>query len=406
MDNYLSPSPPASLPLLEAGEEDCGLEKALLLDAYRDFVRQAGRELLAVPENVMSLLGGSAFRALRPELYEQVRRGCEFGVPVEQVYDDLLASCARQRRAISYRLHFWCIRGAQCLVACLRLVWFVLIVFPLTSRKMRGRPLDLTLANPSSRCKIGGNGAPPQASIVVLSYNRLACLQTTLAAFHETVGDPRHELIVVDNGSRDGSVDFLRGCQQRGIVSKLVLLAENQGISAGFNHGFAAADERSEYVMKLDSDIKILTPGWLAEAIDFLSANRDVGFVALNQVNHPMLRLLPPLWRDGRELMDFADWTVGSAMIVPMRVRRELGCFIEDPELRYAPDDIDYYVRASRKGYRAFFLRKTLAYHQSKYTRGEIARQSARLAIRLAGEYDRGARPLAVYYEKYGRSAP
>ena len=191
---------------------------------------------------------------------------------------------------------------------------------------------------------------------MILSFNRLQYLQTTIAAFLETVGESSYELIVVDSGSRNGSADFLRGLHARGIVSKLVLLPANQGISAGYNHGFAVADPRSEYVMKLDSDIKLLTHGWLAEAIDFLSTNRDVGFVALNQVNHPGLGLLPRFaWR-GREVMDFADWTCGSAMIIPTRVQRELGCFVEDPDLKYAPDDIDYYVRASRKGYRAFFL--------------------------------------------------
>ncbi len=423
MDHYLSP--PTSLPLLPAGEKGGGLGSASDADAYADFVRRAGRELVTVPDSAMSLLCGSTFLALRPDLYEKVRQGqTRFGAPAEQVHEDLMASCAMWRRTFPRRLHFWFVRGVKYLVLLLRLVWLLRIVFPLTSRKMRGPSLDISLASHPPRyatptqgtgCPAGCPGredSPPQASIVVLSYNRLPYLQTTIAAFLETVGDPCHELIVVDNGSRDGSVEFLRGCRQRGTISKLVLLQENQGISAGYNHGFAAADERSEYVMKLDSDIKILSHGWLAEAIDFLSANRDVGFVALNQVNHPMLRFLAPLRRGGRELLDFADWTVGSAMIIPMRVKRELGSFIEDPELSYAPDDIDYYVRASRKGYRAFFLRKMLVYHQTdldrsayrQYTRSKPAGESSQLAIRLAGEYDRGVRPLTVHYEKYCRS--
>ncbi len=247
-----------------------------------------------------------------------------------------------------------------------------------------------------------------------MSYNRLAYLQTTIAAFLETVGDVPHELIVVDNGSRDGSVEFLRDCRQRGILDKLLLLETNQGISAGYNLGFAAADPRSEYVMKLDSDMKLLTPGWLAEAIDFLSANRDVGFAGLNLVNHAPVQLLPRRRRGRWELLDFADWTAGGTMLVPMRVQRELGWFIEDPQLRYTPDDIDYYVRASRKGYRAFFLRRLLVYHQQEldgkdyleYSRGKPAGESSLLAIRLAGEYDRGTRPLEVHDAKYRASDP
>ena len=76
-------------------------------------------------------------------------------------------------------------------------------------------------------------------------------------------------------------------------------------------------------------------------------------------------------------------------------------------------DDIDFYVRTSRKGYRAFYLRKMLVYHQTELDRGKYreydrakpAGRSSQLAIRLAGQYDRGLRPLEVHYEKYGRSS-
>ena len=406
--DHSPPLSPAVLSLPQAARSVGGPERAFDTDAYRDFLRGAAGELVATPDTVISLLAGSAFRVLRPELYQKVRQGqTRFGLSAEQVFDDLAASCARLRRTLSRRLHFWFVRGARYLFTVLRLTWFVRIVFPLTKRKMLGPPVDITLANPSRRGM--GREGPPQASIVVLSHNRLAYLRTTIAAFLETVGDTPCELIAVDNGSRDGSAEFLRDCRHRGIVNKLVLLAENQGISAGYNHGFAAANARSQFIMKLDSDIKILSRGWLAEAIDFLSANQDVGFVALYQVNHPVLPLLQPLRWGGRELLDFADWTVGSAMIIPMRVKQELGGFVEDPELCYTPDDIDYYVRASRKGYRAFFLKQVRVYHQWNldrtdywgYSRAKPAGKSAQLAIRLAGEYDRGTRPLAVHHEKY-----
>ncbi len=360
-------------------------------------------------DNTMSLLCGRDFVALWPRLHEEVRQCVtRFGLPAEQAYDDLTASSARWRRSVACRLHFWFVRGARYMFLLLRLGWWLGIVLPLTARKLRGPPADIAKAAPRSPRNSGG-AEPPLASIVVLSYNRLQYLQTTLGAFLETVGDIAHELIVVDNGSRDGSAEFLCDCRQRGFVDKLVLLDENQGISAGYNHGFAAADPRAQYFMKLDSDIKILSHGWLAKAADFLASNPDVGFAALNQVNHPVLPLLPSRRRGAWNLLDFADWTVGSAMIIPAQVKRELGCFVEDPQMRYSPDDIDYYVRASRKGYRTFFLKDIVAYHQMEfdrggyweYTRAKPIRRSARLAIRLAAEYDRGVRPLALHYEKY-----
>ena len=167
--------------------------------------------------------------------------------------------------------------------------------------------------------------------------------------------------------------------------------------------------------MKLDSDIQILTPDWLRQATDFLFAHPQVGFVALNQVNHPVLRVLPPQRVGETEVMDFGGWPCGSAMLVPKRVQREVGCFVEDTQLKYVPDDIDYFARVSRKGYRVVFLRRLLVHHQGHldwgqyrvYNRGKPVRQSAQLALQLARDYDRGVRPVELHYEKYeGLSMP
>ena len=141
MDNSLSPLPAASPPLSQSGEANGGSGKASSAAAYREFVRRAGAELLAVPDNPMSLLSGSAFRALRPELYEKVRQGrAEFGMPTEQVYDNLTAWCAMRRCALCRRLRSWFVRSAKYVILYLRVAWLVRIVFPLTARKMRSPP--------------------------------------------------------------------------------------------------------------------------------------------------------------------------------------------------------------------------------------------------------------------------
>jgi GT2 family glycosyltransferase len=256
-----------------------------------------------------------------------------------------------------------------------------------------------------------GKAAParPLTSIVMLSYNRLPYLRNTLSALLEISAGAPYELIVVDNGSSDGSAEFLQAAHEKGQVAKLLLLGENQGISAGYNQGFALADKNTGYFMKLDSDIKVLTQGWLGKVVDFLEANRQVGFVALNQVNDAFLTLLPLVRFGGAEVMDYSEWQLGSAMVFSKRLMDEIGVFIEDAEMTFVPDDIDYYVRASRKGYRAFYLRDVHVYHQWEldlkdyraYTRGKPRDASIRLALRLARDYDRATRPLEVRYEKY-----
>jgi GT2 family glycosyltransferase len=186
-------------------------------------------------------------------------------------------------------------------------------------------------------------------------------------------------------------------------------LGENLGISAGYNHGFARADGRSHALMKLDSDILVLSEGWLAAALDFLAFHADVGMVALHQVNHGMLQVLPAQRLGDAQVMEFGDWPCGSAMLVPRRIFRELGWFVEDRELKYVPDDINFYTRVCRKGYRALFLRDVCVYHQfdldgslyRRYSRGKPMVRSVQLALQLVRAYDRGEAPLELFYEKY-----
>jgi glycosyltransferase involved in cell wall biosynthesis len=378
---------------------------------YREFLRRLAANLAATPETTVSLLSGRNFLDLRPDVFEAVRQGeSEFGLPCEEVYEDLIAARDRRQRTCSGRVHCGLIRSLKRAVMQLRLLAVLWLVFPLTSRRMRRRIADdAPRENRPARGDRPAQRAAPRVSIVVLSYNRLAYLRNTIDAVLETTQSVQYELIVVDNGSQDGSVEFLKDARRQGHVAKLVLLRENLGISAGYNYGFAVADERSEYLMKLDGDIQLLSDGWLAKVVGFLAANRQVGFVALTQVNHPMLRLPPRLRMGGQDVMDFVEWPSGGAMVIPKRVRCELGDFIEDGQMKYAPDDIDYGARAVRKGYRALFLRKVLVYHQTDldksayrdYNSGKPAVASSQLALQLAREYDRGVRPLEIHEPKY-----
>ncbi len=358
---------------------------------YREFLSRSAKEFARLPDNVLSLISGRRFLHLGSHLFEAVRRGqSRFALPAERIYDDLMACYDAQLETIAQRLGARAFRSPKRLLLLLRLLLMAKVIVPLTTRKPP-EPLGGCRPGVSAEPFVAARdpATPPQASIVVVSYNRLSYLQTTLRALLATVGDSRYELIAVDNGSRDGSAEFLEDAHRQGWIAKLVRLRENRGTSGGYNQGFAAADPRSDYLMKLDCDIQLLSPGWLAKAIGFLSANRTAGFVALNLVNHPMVRLLPVLRVGGSEVMDFFGWPCGSAMIVPARIRREVGCFLEDPEILYAPDDVDYYCRVCRKGYRAFFLRGVRAYHQSHLDKNGVPcfrRQQAALGVGQFGD--------------------
>ena len=104
--------------------------------------------------------------------------------------------------------------------------------------------------------------APPKsglASIVVLNWNGKDLLAQGLPSILEAVrvdGRP-HEVLVVDNGSTDGSLEFLKECFPE---VRILALKENLGFAQGNNAGVRAA--QNDIVVLLNNDM-VVDPGFL-----------------------------------------------------------------------------------------------------------------------------------------------
>lgn len=90
----------------------------------------------------------------------------------------------------------------------------------------------------------------PAISLVVLNYNGLEYLKRSIPSFLN-LEYPHYEIMVVDNGSTDGSIEFLKQFKQ----IRLIENGRNLGYSAGKNVGVRKAT--TEYILLLDNDILI-----------------------------------------------------------------------------------------------------------------------------------------------------
>ncbi len=88
---------------------------------------------------------------------------------------------------------------------------------------------------------------PPRVSVIIPNYNRAGMIGETIVNMERQTLTP-HEIIVVDDGSRDGSVDFLRSLGDR---IRLVV-QDNAGPGAARNAGLAIAT--GDYIQFFDSD--------------------------------------------------------------------------------------------------------------------------------------------------------
>ncbi len=93
--------------------------------------------------------------------------------------------------------------------------------------------------------------APPSISCVICAYNEAGKIGRCLEAVS---GHPAlSEIIVVDDGSGDGTAEVVRGFPD----VRLISLPENQGKTRALSHGIAAAD--GDYLMLLDADLDGIT---------------------------------------------------------------------------------------------------------------------------------------------------
>src|SRR5688500_18022519 len=96
-------------------------------------------------------------------------------------------------------------------------------------------------------------GGAVDLSVLVVNWNTRDLLRDCLESVSARVRDARIELVVVDNGSRDGSVELLR--QEYPWVVRIEN-EDNRGFAAGVNQAISASHGR--YVLLLNSDARLV----------------------------------------------------------------------------------------------------------------------------------------------------
>jgi GT2 family glycosyltransferase len=137
-----------------------------------------------------------------------------------------------------------------------------------TVRRVLARPLP---SGPAVR----RDGPAPQESIVIVTYDNLPFTRMCLESVLATTGESSAEVIVIDNGSSDGTPSYLAAMAARFPGVRPLLNDTNQGFVRAANRGLDAA--RGEALILLNNDT-IVPPGWLSGLVRHL-ADTSVGIV-------------------------------------------------------------------------------------------------------------------------------
>ncbi len=117
-------------------------------------------------------------------------------------------------------------------------------------------------------------GARPPVAIVILTWNGLALTQRCLDSLRRHTQGVPYRLIVVDNGSTDGTVEWLRSQSDVHLIAN----ASNRGFAAGVNQGMAAAPPDHD-ILLLNNDTEIVEAHWLAHLRAVANDHPDYGIV-------------------------------------------------------------------------------------------------------------------------------
>jgi GT2 family glycosyltransferase/glycosyltransferase involved in cell wall biosynthesis len=228
-----------------------------------------------------------------------------------------------------------------------------------------------------------GPGGPPYhaASVVIPNWNGKDLLEKYLPSVVEALaGNPANEIVVVDNGSTDGSADFVR---TRFPQVNLLALPANLGFGGGSNAGFRAA--KNDIVVLLNSDMRV-APDFLAP---LLQAFRDPEVFAVgcqiffSDPHKPREEtgLTQGWWQDGglrvRHRTDpqvddlFPCFYGGGGSCAFDRDKFfELGGF--DPLLEpFYLEDTDLGYLAWKRGWKVFYQPRSMVYHEHRGTIGK-----------------------------------
>ncbi len=232
------------------------------------------------------------------------------------------------------------------------------------------------------------NGA---ASIVIPNWNGRDLLEKYLPSVVEAAsGNPAHEVIVVDNGSPDGSADFVR---RHFPMVRVLALERNLGFGGGCNAGVEAA--RNDVVVLLNSDMRV-EPDFLAPLLAGFTDERVFSVSCQIFFSDPNKRreetgLTLGWWENGglrvSHRLDEAIterypclYGGGGSCAVDRAKFLELGGFDEVLAPFYL-EDADLGYRAWKRGWTVFYEPRSVVYHEHRGTIGKRFREQEIQAV-------------------------
>lgn len=220
----------------------------------------------------------------------------------------------------------------------------------------------------------------PKVAIIILNWNGKADTVECVESLGH-IDYPNYEVLIVDNGSTDGSVELFKKMYPGHTIIENPI---NLGYAEGNNVGIRKAmDEKADYLLILNNDT-VVDPKLITELVSVAESAQDIGFLGPTNYYYD--------YKGRKDVINFAGGTYsiwrgttrnngmneidrgqydevkessyipGSCVMVKREVIEHIGLI--NPDYFTYWEDTDWCIRALRSGYRSVYVPKAKIWHK------------------------------------------
>ncbi len=222
-------------------------------------------------------------------------------------------------------------------------------------------------------------------SVIIVNYNTLELTKNTINSVIEKTSELNYEIILVDNASVDGSVEFF----EREYKDKIIFIKNNENLGFGRANNKGIEIAKGKYVFLLNSDTLLINNA-IKILFDFMEKNEDCGVCGGNlfDVNlkpiHSFLKKLPCLSSEINFQLNFfskifrkiinkrgdfnysknekeVGYVTGADMMIRKKILLETGLFDKDFFMYSEESELTY--RIKQKGYKVISIPQAKIVH-------------------------------------------
>lgn len=226
-----------------------------------------------------------------------------------------------------------------------------------------------------------------ELSIIIISYNTKRITENCIKSILSSTKKTSYEIIVLDNGSRDGSIQMLERLKNTTHNLKVIINKDNAGFGKANNQGIKLAT--SDYILFLNSDTEVLEDGVDKLATFYKEHEKEYQFVGGKLFNKDMspqasagpeysllmifahLFLRGDYWgltRSSPSTPTEVDWVSGACIMTKKEHMEKIKGF--DEQIFMYMDEIDLLYRAKKKGMKVFFYPEAKFIHLGSASSG------------------------------------